>query len=182
MEIFNRTLQLTCLAVYIMTHLWTPWRMPYLRGETRKPDHCVFCHKVTADDKPELVVHRSEHVYVTLNLYPYNNGHLLVVPYNHVADIVELDAATLADLMQTAQDGVRALRAIYNPEAFNIGLNVGQAAGAGIAEHLHLHVVPRWNADSNYMTVLGGTRVIPDLLEDTYKQLKAAWPDPAALA
>lgn len=159
-----------------MDHLWTPWRMAYLRGETSKPDHCVFCHKVDADDDVELVVHRSTHVYVTLNLYPYSNGHLLVVPYEHVADLSVLSPAVLTDMMVTTQDALTALRVVYNPPAFNIGINLGAAAGAGVAAHLHQHIVPRWPADSNYMTVIASTRVIPDLLPDTYRALKNAWP------
>lgn len=159
-----------------MDHLWTPWRMSYLRGETSKPDHCVFCHKVGGDDKQELTVARSEYVYATLNLYPYNNGHLLIVPYDHVADLGQLPPEAACDMMQMAQDAVSALRTVYNPTGFNIGINLGQSAGAGIAEHLHMHVVPRWPGDSNYMTVIGHTRVIPDLLADTYHQLLKAWP------
>ncbi|GAB4570026.1 MAG: HIT domain-containing protein [Anaerolineae bacterium] len=150
--------------------------MPYLRGETRKPDHCIFCHKITADDDQELVVHRSQYVYVTLNLYPYNNGHLLIVPYRHIADLTELTSDELTDLMRTTQAALMALRAVYNPTAFNIGMNLGEAAGAGVAEHLHQHVVPRWPADNNYMSVIAGTRVVPDMLEDTYRQLKEVWP------
>ncbi len=150
--------------------------MPYLRGETIKPDHCIFCHKVTADDHKELIVYRSEHVFVTLNLYPYSNGHLLVVPYAHVATLEELPIETLTDLMATAQMGVAALRAVYHPQGFNIGFNIGQAAGAGIAEHIHMHIVPRWEGDTNYMTVVGRTRIVPDMLNDTYQQLREAWP------
>lgn len=161
-----------------MAHLWTPWRMPYLQGETAKPDHCVFCHKVHADDAAELVVYRSSHVYVTLNLFPYNTGHLLVVPHEHLADLNEMSAEALTDMMLTTQAALAALRAVYQPTGFNIGINLGQAAGAGIAAHLHQHIVLRWPADSNYMAVIAGTRVIPDLLEDTYRALKEAWPTP----
>lgn len=150
--------------------------MPYLRGETSHPDECVFCNKVDADDAAEFVVARSEHVYATLNLFPYNTGHVLVVPCAHVADITDLPLLTLTDLMRTAQEAVAALRAVYHPAAFNIGINVGPAAGAGIAEHLHLHVVPRWPGDTNFMTVIGETRIIPDMLEDTYRHLRQAWP------
>ncbi len=150
--------------------------MTYLKGETSKPNHCVFCHKVQAEDEPEYVVFRSEHVYATLNLFPYNNGHLLIVPYMHAPDIEDLSPAVLADLMRTAREGVIALRAVYHPNAFNIGVNLGAAAGAGIAEHFHMHVVPRWAGDTNYMTVVGQTRVIPDLLLDTYHRLREAWP------
>ncbi len=159
-----------------MDHLWTPWRMAYLRNEGTKPEGCIFCHKVQAKDEEELVVFRSTFVYVTLNLYPYNNGHLLVVPYEHTADITTLKPEVLTDLMLTTQKAVLALRAIYNAPAFNIGINQGAAAGAGIAEHLHLHIVPRWPNDANYMTVIGQTRVIPDSLINTYTQLRSAWP------
>lgn len=151
--------------------------MPYLSGDVEKPDYCVFCHKVTADDAEEFVIYRAEHVYVTLNLYPYNTGHLLIVPYAHLGDLEALPTAALTDLMQTAQQGVAALRAVYYPQAFNIGINLGQAAGAGIAEHFHMHVVPRWEGDTNYMTVVGQTRIVPDMLKDTYAKLRAAWPE-----
>jgi ATP adenylyltransferase len=159
-----------------MDHLWTPWRMPYLRGESTHPDHCVFCHKIEADDEAEFVVFRSEHVFATLNLYPYNNGHLLIVPYAHVATLEELPVAALADLMETAREALSALRTTYKPEGFNVGFNIGPAAGAGIAEHLHMHIVPRWPGDTNYITVVGQTRVIPDMLTDTFRQLRKAWP------
>ena len=150
--------------------------MPYLKGQAQKADHCVFCHKVDADDDDEYVVFRSEWVYVTLNLYPYTNGHLLVVPYTHVADITDLDATTLLDLMQTAQKAIVTLQHVYHPQGFNTGINMGQAGGAGIAEHLHMHLVPRWVGDTNFLTVTGQTRVIPDLLENTYQRLREAWP------
>ncbi len=159
-----------------MNHLWTPWRMPYLRGETSRPTDCVFCQKVDASDDHEHVIFRSEFVFATLNLYPYNSGHLLIVPYRHVADFSVLPLPVLTDLMRTAQEGVEALRAVYHPEAFNLGMNLGPAAGAGIAAHLHMHIVPRWSGDTNYMTVIGQTRIIPDLLDDTYHQLVEAWP------
>jgi ATP adenylyltransferase len=158
--------------------LWTPWRMPYLRGEDRKNyEGCVFCIKSqdAATDAKEHVVARSEHVYVALNAYPYNNGHLLIIPYAHVGSVEELPPPTLLDLMQTLNKSLAALRQVYNPHAFNIGANIGEAAGAGIAAHFHLHVVPRWNADTNYMTITAGTRIIPDMLESTYEQLRAAW-------
>ncbi|NPV66478.1 MAG: HIT domain-containing protein [Anaerolineae bacterium] len=159
-----------------MDHLWTPWRMAYLRGESDKPDGCIFCHKIGADDDAEFVVFRSEHVYVTLNRFPYNNGHLLIVPYAHIGEFTALPLETLTDLMRTTQEAIVALRTVYNPAAFNVGLNLGAAAGAGVAEHLHLHIVPRWPGDASYLSVIAGTRVIPDLLEDTYRSLRAAWP------
>jgi ATP adenylyltransferase len=157
--------------------LWTPWRMPYLRGEDKKNyDGCVFCIKSTTEnDAAEYVVARSEHVFVALNMYPYNNGHLLIVPYAHVPSLENLPPATLTDLMLTVNKSLAALRKVYSPHAFNVGANIGSAAGAGIAEHFHVHIVPRWNADTNFMTISAGTRVIPDVLDATYKALKDAW-------
>jgi len=156
--------------------LWTPWRMAYLRGEGDRPDECIFCRKIGADDDAELVVFRSEHVYVTLNRFPYNNGHLLVVPYAHVPSLENLPAEVLTDLMLTTNKALAALRAVYSPHAFNIGANIGASAGAGIPDHFHVHIVPRWEADTNYLTVISGTRVIPEMLSDTYARLRAAWP------
>jgi len=161
--------------------LWTPWRMPYLRGEVEsRAEGCIFCAKVGADDDAEYVVARSTHVYVTLNAFPYNNGHLLIVPYEHVPSMEDLPPEALLDLMQTLNHAVGALRRVYKPEAFNVGANVGAAAGAGIADHFHMHVVPRWGGDTNFMTVTGGTRVVPDVLSGTYRDLRAAWDAPPA--
>jgi ATP adenylyltransferase len=163
--------------------LWTPWRMPYLRGEDRAHyDGCLFCIKGAGNpndptfDAREYVVARSAYVYAALNMYPYNNGHLLIVPYAHVPSMEHLPSEVLTDLMLTANKALTALRAVYNPHAFNLGANIGASAGAGIPDHFHLHIVPRWEADTSYMTVIGGTRVIPDLLDDTYSKLRAAWP------
>lgn len=150
--------------------------MTYLRGDSPRPESCVFCYKIEADDDDELIVYRAQHVYVTLNLYPYNSGHLLVIPYEHAADLSAYSPAVLADLMEQVQNGIAALRTVYQPAGFNVGLNLGQAAGAGIAEHVHMHVVPRWPGDGNFMTTISKTRIIPDLLPDTCRQLRAAWP------
>ncbi len=158
-----------------MRHLWTPWRLEFIRGP--KPQECVFCAKLQGDDDQEHILVRGEHVYVTLNKYPYNNGHLLVVPYAHVPSVEDLDDATLLELMHMTNRALKALRATMNPHGFNIGFNIGAEAGAGVREHVHLHIVPRWAADSNFMTVLAGTRTIPQLLDDTYRELKAHWPD-----
>ena len=163
-----------------MEHLYTPWRMEYLRGEKKKPlVDCIFCAKAqTADDAGEHIVHRSRFVYVTLNLYPYNNGHLMVVPYAHQASFEALAADALLDLMHTTSQAIAALRQVYAPNGFNVGVNLGEAAGAGIAGHFHMHVVPRWAGDTNFMTVVSGTRVVPELLEDTWRKLREAWPAP----
>jgi len=160
-----------------MDHLYTPWRMNYLRGNGKKPAvDCVFCAKVTADDAEEHVVYRSQHVYVTLNLYPYNNGHLMVIPYEHIPTSEMLSAEALTDLMVTTNKAIAALRTVYSPQAFNIGANLGSAAGAGIASHFHMHVVPRWAGDTSFMSVVGETRVIPEDLEVTWRKLREAWP------
>lgn len=157
-----------------MRYLWTPWRMEFIRSP--KPDECVFCAKVNADDDAEHIVARGERVYVTLNKYPYNNGHLLIIPYEHVPSIEDLDDATLLELMQMTNKALRALRSAMQPHGFNVGFNLGAEAGAGIREHVHLHIVPRWAADSNFMTILADTRTIPQLLDETYRELKAHWP------
>lgn len=149
--------------------------MAYIKGEKKPIDGCLFCNKVSGDDRAELVVARSQYVYVTLNLYPYNSGHLMVVPYQHVSSQEDLMVESLTDLMVTTNRAIASLRKVYNPPAFNIGANLGQAAGAGIAEHYHFHIVPRWPGDANFMSVVGETRVLPDTLENTWSQLKAAW-------
>jgi len=161
--------------VILSDHLWAPWRMAYIKGERAPVDSCIFCHKITADDAAEHIVYRSQFVYVTLNRYPYNNGHLMVVPYAHVASQEALSADALTDLMLTVNRALAALRAAYTPQAFNLGANLGAAAGAGIAEHYHFHVVPRWAGDSSFMTAVGDTRVIPAGLDETWRDVKKAW-------
>ncbi len=160
-----------------MQHLWTPWRMAYLTGEGRKPvEGCIFCAKIAAgDDAAEHVIHRGDWAYVTLNRYPYNNGHLMVVPYRHAASFEDLDDPTQLEIMHLVNHSVAALRRALRPDGFNIGANVGAVAGAGIADHVHLHVVPRWAGDTNFMPIVADTRVIPESLDQTYQKLKAAW-------
>ena len=148
--------------------------MAYIRSE-KKADGCVFCRLAADVNNDTQVLARSKFVFVTLNLYPYNNGHLMVVPYEHVQTQEALAPEALTDLMLTANQCIGALRKLYNPAAFNIGANIGAAAGAGIAEHYHFHIVPRWNGDANFMSVIGDTRVIPDTLENTYRELKQVW-------
>ncbi len=159
-----------------MDHLYTPWRMIYLQKDAPPKVECVFCAKAAStDDRAEHIVARSQFVFVTLNLYPYNNGHVMVVPYQHVASLELLPPEALTDLMLTTNKAITALRQIYNPHAFNIGANIGAAAGAGIADHFHLHIVPRWGGDTNFMTITADTRVIPELLDDSWRKLKEAW-------
>ena len=136
---------------------------------------CIFCNKINGNDDEEHVVARSEHVFATLNKFPYNNGHLMIVPYAHIASQEDMSEAGLTDIMVMVNRAMTALRELYNPHAFNIGANIGDAAGAGIAAHFHFHVVPRWSGDANFMSTVGNTRVIPDPLEITYQNLKAKW-------
>jgi ATP adenylyltransferase len=153
-------------------YLFAPWRFSYVSSVDRT-NGCIFC---TAADGGEatLTVLRGEHAFVLLNRYPYTSGHAMVAPYAHVAEIGDLAPAVLAEMMAIAQRVVTALRGIYAPHGFNIGLNLGEAAGAGIADHLHLHIVPRWRGDTSFVTVNGGIRVIPEDLAETYRKLRNA--------
>ncbi|OIV36173.1 HIT family hydrolase [Mangrovactinospora gilvigrisea] len=160
--------------------LWTPHRMAYIQGEnkptgTGSGDGCPFCRIPSATDEDGLIVARGEAVYALLNLYPYNGGHLMVVPYRHVADYTELDLDETAELGDFTKRAMSALRKASGAQGFNIGMNQGDVAGAGIAAHLHQHVVPRWGGDTNFMPVVGHTKVLPQLLADTRRILADAW-------
>lgn len=149
--------------------------MAYIQ-ETHKPSECVFCAALEMADGPEnLIVFRSIYCYVILNRYPYTSGHLMVVPNVHKARLEDLTSATRGEMMEVTAQAIRILQEEYAPQGFNVGLNLGAAAGAGIAGHLHQHVVPRWRGDTNFMTALGGTRVLPEALEDTFLRLQKAW-------
>jgi len=161
--------------------LWTPHRMAYIKGENKpsgpgEDQGCPFDRAPKLPDAEGLIVARGALVYAVLNLYPYNAGHLLVVPYRHVADYTELTGAETAEFAEFTKRAVRALRRASGAQGFNIGINLGSVAGAGIAAHLHQHVVPRWGGDTNFMPVTGRTRVLPQLLADTRKLLADAWP------
>ncbi|MCI0686057.1 MAG: HIT domain-containing protein [Sporichthyaceae bacterium] len=165
--------------------LWMPHRMAYIKGEGKPsgddPEQgCPFCRVPSLSDADGLVVARGRWVYAVLNLYPYNGGHLMVCPYRHVADLVDLTRAETLELAEFTQAAIVALRAAANAQGFNIGLNLGSVAGAGIAAHLHQHIVPRWGGDTNFMPVVGHTRVLPQLLTETRALLAAAWPAPPA--
>jgi ATP adenylyltransferase len=158
-----------------MEHLWAPWRMAYIDANAAKDQGCIFCVKPEQSqeqDEENLILYRGERCFVLMNLFPYNNGHLMIAPYVHVPDIEHLDAETLTDIMLTVQKSLAALRAAIHPDGFNMGINQGTGAGAGIADHVHFHVVPRWNGDTNFMPVLAETKVMPDYLQNTYRQLK----------
>ncbi len=159
--------------------LWTPHRMVYIDGERPTDEEgsgCPFCTSPTRDDAQGLVVHRGERCFVVLNLFPYNPGHLLVCPYRHVSLYVDLDDAETLELAALTKAALRALRAASDPGGFNIGMNQGSVAGAGVRAHLHQHIVPRWGGDANFLPVIGQTKALPQLLEDTRQRLVAAWP------
>jgi ATP adenylyltransferase len=150
--------------------VWAPWRMTYILSD--KPGGCIFCEKPRAqDDAQNLILWRGQTAFVMMNRYPYNNGHLMVVPHAHAASLTDMEPLQRAELGELTMCCEQVLRQVMHPDGFNIGLNLGSAAGAGIAEHLHVHVVPRWDGDTNYMTVVGEVRVIPQHLADTYALL-----------
>lgn len=162
-----------------MDRLWSPWRLAYITAGASQ-SHCVFCEaaqSVPAADAPadapdDLVVARGATAFVILNLYPYNNGHLMVVPYRHVASLGEATDDELSEMMRLTRDGERALKEVYNSPGINVGINLGKAAGAGIADHLHVHLVPRWAGDTNFISVVGETRVLPETLGATAARLR----------
>jgi ATP adenylyltransferase len=161
-----------------LQRLWTPWRSAYVQGTSEPEPGCPFCRlpgRGPEHDRDSLIVHRGDQAYAILNAYPYNPGHLMAVPYRHVAGFDELTPAEAHELADLCQRGIRALRAASQPHAFNIGLNVGAVAGAGIADHVHQHVVPRWGGDTNFMPVIGSTKVLPQLLEETWDRLAPAF-------
>lgn len=157
-----------------MEHLWAPWRMAYINSGSEEQG-CIFCTKpADGHDEEHYILYRSQHCFVMLNIFPYNNGHLMIVPFQHVPSIEELDMATLTDLMATVQLCLRAFQLAMQPHGFNMGINQGKVAGAGIADHMHFHIVPRWNGDTNFMPVLADVKVMPDYLRNTYQQLRRA--------
>ncbi len=161
--------------------LWTPHRMVYIGGEGKPAgagaEDCPFCRAAAGPDADGLVVGRGEHAFAVLNLYPYNSGHLMVLPYRHVADYTDLTDAEVTDVAGLTRRAMRVLRAVYAPQGFNLGMNQGAVAGAGIAAHLHQHVVPRWAGDANFLPIVARTKALPELLADTRERLAAAWPD-----
>ncbi len=154
--------------------LWAPWRIDYILEE--KPDGCVFCSMPEEnDDKRHNILKRGETCYVVLNLFPYNNGHLMVAPFRHISDYDKLNPEELAESARLTRESILALKKAFKPDGFNIGVNQGRVGGAGIEEHLHIHIVPRWNGDYNFMPVIGQTKVIPVHLSVTYDALKDAF-------
>ncbi len=162
-----------------LDRLWTPHRMAYIRGENKPDDAtaqtCPFCRAPQREDADGLVVHRGELAYCVLNLYPYAPGHLMVCPYRHIADYTETTDAEAAEIADLTRAAMRTLRAVSQAAGFNLGMNQGSVAGAGIAAHLHQHVVPRWPGDQNFMPIIGRTKTLPELLDDTRSLLADAW-------
>ena len=159
-----------------MDHLFTPWRFTYLQQVVGPPPPgCIFCHALAGkNDAESLIIHRGNHCFIILNRYPYTSGHVMIVPNAHVADLASCGVPALDEMMQLAQRVEKAFATIYKPDGMNLGMNVGRAAGAGVAGHIHLHALPRWFGDSNFMSVVGETRVLPEELSQTYQRLKAA--------
>lgn len=158
-----------------MERLWAPWRLAFIEGG-EKPEGCIFClFPKEGRDRERLILARSRHSFVILNKYPYNNGHLMVVPLRHAADPCDLPEEEFVDLQDTLRKSIGVVREVYGPDALNVGMNLGRAAGAGIADHLHWHVVPRWAGDVNFMPVLAETRVIPEHLDATWARLRPAF-------
>lgn len=158
-----------------MDRLWSPWRYRYV-SRAEPTDACIFCAKAgEARDQENLVLYRGRHNFVLLNLYPYTTGHLMVAPYAHIAMLDELPVEAAEELIRLTRDAVRHIRAVYKPHGLNAGLNLGECAGAGVAGHLHMHVLPRWPGDANFMTTIGETRVMPEDLSESWSRLRAAF-------
>lgn len=160
-----------------MKQLWAPWRMAYIGGEENPPDgSCIFCIRdVSGEDRKRLVLHRGEHAFVIMNKYPYSNGHLLIAPYRHIADLNDITEGEASEIHRFLVLCRNVLQENLSPHGFNIGMNLGRESGAGIADHLHMHIVPRWSGDTNFMPVFSDVRVIPQHLETTYEILARAF-------
>jgi ATP adenylyltransferase len=161
-----------------MDRLWAPWRAKYIESfsnEESKEKECLFCEKAKSnDDEKNLVLFRGETCYIIMNLFPYNSGHIMVVPYKHTSSFSSLTEEEMLELMKVIKKGISALEIALKPHGFNIGVNLGRVSGAGIEDHIHFHIVPRWNGDTNFMPVISETKVISELLSDTYKKIKSA--------
>ncbi len=154
-----------------MDHLWTPWRYAYVTGADQQPD-CIFCLAPKESDQTAFIVHRAVHCYVILNTYPYTNGHVMVVPYTHIDELQKLPADAAHEMMGLTQRMEVVLRSLYRPDGINLGMNMGKAAGAGVSGHIHMHILPRWFADANFVSVIGETRVLPESLDVTWERIR----------
>ena len=158
-----------------MDRLWNPWRYQYITRENR-PDGCIFCDlPKEQNDEATLIIHRGRFNYIILNRFPYTTGHLMVVPFQHTDSLQGIDEEAAQEMFTLVRTADQKLREVYHPKGMNLGMNLGEAAGAGIAEHIHMHVLPRWIGDANFLTVIGETRILPEELSETYRKLKAAF-------
>ena len=158
-----------------MNYLWSPWRMEYILSP-KSGEGCIFCEGLKQEDGPEnLIICRSTQAFVMLNRFPYTSGHLMIVPNDHRPSLELLDAGARLEIMDLSARAIEVLNTLYTPQGYNLGMNIGNAAGAGISEHVHLHVVPRWVGDTNFMSSVSQTRVLPELLEETYRRVREAW-------
>jgi ATP adenylyltransferase len=157
-----------------MDHLWTPWRYAYVTG-AEAMSGCIFCNAPKESDQQARIVHRGAHCYVILNTYPYTNGHVMIVPYAHLDELQKLPADAAHEMMILTQKMETVLRSLYRPDGINLGMNIGKAAGAGVAGHIHMHILPRWAADANFVSVIGETRVLPETLDVTWERIRKAF-------
>lgn len=158
-----------------MEQLWSPWRMEYIENPPGE-NGCIFCVRIDEEnDFDNLILYRGSGAFVILNRYPYTNGHMMVVPVEHVPSLTDLDENTLSEMMLLVKKALQTLEDVYSAESFNVGVNIGEPAGAGVADHVHIHALARWAGDTSFMTATASTRVIPETLEDTYNRLKTAW-------
>ena len=156
-----------------MDYLWTPWRYAYVTG-AEAATRCIFCDAPKEEDEKARIVHRGTHCYVVLNIYPYTNGHVMIVPYAHLDELGKLPNEAAQEMMVLSQRMEGVLRSLYRPDGINLGMNLGKAAGAGVAGHIHMHILPRWVADANFVSVIGETRVLPEALEVTWERVRKA--------
>jgi ATP adenylyltransferase len=159
-----------------MDYLWTPWRYSYITNAAKSGERgaCIFCELPKLPDRDANIVYRGQHCFIILNSFPYTSGHVMIVPFAHLDELSKLPEATAHEMMGLSQEMERVLRQAYSPDGINLGMNIGRAAGAGVAGHVHMHVLPRWVGDTNFMTVTAETRVLPESLEQTYERIRGA--------
>ena len=163
------------LTCPLMDYLWTPWRYAYITTAAKndgKPEQCIFCELPKLPDEDSKIVFRGEYCFVILNSFPYTSGHVMVVPFRHLDELQKVPPVAASEMIALCQKMEGVLRTVYSPDGINLGMNIGRAAGAGVAGHVHMHVVPRWSGDTNFMTVAGESRILPETLEETYKRIK----------
>ncbi|MEM3925999.1 MAG: HIT domain-containing protein [Desulfurococcaceae archaeon] len=157
--------------------LWNPWRIEYIKSfnERKTEEECIFCRLKDLKDEEALIVHRGKYSFVVLNAYPYNSGHMMIAPYRHIPDFENLSEEEIHEIMFLTKKSIKVLKEVYKPNGFNIGLNIGRAAGAGVPGHIHLHIVPRWIGDTNFMAIIAGVKPLPESLKDSYNAIIKAW-------